>query len=211
MAQRSRLHVVAFLGQKGGTGKTTLAVHVAVAASEAGERVVVVDTDPQASATAWATARQAETPAVVTVSPGQVADVLAAAREDEMTLAVIDTAPHAGPGAAQGVAAADLILLPCRPTAFDLAAIGAAVSIAKASRKPAAIVLNAARARSPEVAEAREALAAYELPIIPTLIGDRIAYSRAVATGRAVTEFEPHGRASDEIRALWTWTKEHLS
>ncbi len=210
MAQRSHLRVVVFLGQKGGSGKTTLAVHVAVAALEAGERVVIIDTDPQTSATVWAESRQAETPPVATVSPGQVGDVLAAAREDGITLAIVDTAPHAAPGAAQAIAMADLIVLPCRPTAFDLAAIGGAVSIANAARKTAAFVLNACPSRAPEIAEAREALAAYELPLIPATIGDRRAYSRAVATGRAVTEFEPNGRASEEIRALWTWIKEHL-
>ncbi len=207
---QDHLRVVVFLGQKGGSGKTTLAVHVAVAAIEAGERVAVIDTDPQASATTWAESREAKAPPVATVSPGQVADVLAAAKKDGITLAIVDTAPHAAPGAAQAIAMADLIVLPCRPTAFDLAAIGGAVSIANAARKPAAFVLNACPPRAPEISEAQQALAVYKLPLIPTTIGDRRAYSRAVATGRAVTEFEPNGRASEEIRALWTWIKEHL-
>ena len=211
MTQTRRPRVLAFLGQKGGSGKTTLAVHVAVAAAEAGERVALVDTDPQASAMTWAAARQAATPAVVTVSPAQVGEVLAAALADDLSLVIIDTAPHAAPGAAQAIARADLVLLPCRPTAFDLAAIGGAVTIAQAAQRHAAFVLNACPPRAPEIGEAQEALGAYGLPIVPTIIGDRRAYSRAVATGRAVTEFEPHSRASEEIRALWIWIKEQLS
>jgi chromosome partitioning protein len=210
MAQQSHLRVLAFLGQKGGSGKTTLAVHVAVAALEAGESVVVVDTDPQATATQWSETRDADGPAVVTVSPAQVREVLDAARDDGITLAIIDTAPHAAPGAAQAIASADLILLPCRPTAFDLGAIPRAVSIANASHRPAALVLNACPARAPEVAEAIAALGAFGLPVVPVTIGERRSFSRAVATGRAVTEFEPSGRASEEIRALYTWIKEHL-
>jgi chromosome partitioning protein len=211
MTQRSRPRVVVFLGQKGGSGKTTLAVHVAVAAQADAERVVLIDTDPQASATAWAESRQEERPPVVTVSPTQVGDVLATAQDEGITLAVIDTAPHAAPGAAQAVREADLIILPCRPTAFDLRAIGAAVAIASASRKPSAIVLNACPPRAPEVPEAQSVLQAeHRLPVIPTPIGDRRALSRAIATGRAVTEFEPGGRAAEEIRTLWSWIKEHL-
>lgn len=206
----ARLRVIAMLGQKGGSGKTTLAVHLAVAAVQSSERVVIVDTDPQASATTWADARRAKSPTVVTVSATQIPSVLAAARTDDLTLAIIDTPPHAAPGAAQAVERADLIVIPCRPTAFDLAAVGAAVAIARAAKRPAIFVLNACPARAPEVAEAHDALAAYALPIAPTLIGDRRAYARAVASGRAVTEFEPHSRAADEVRGLYRFLKEHL-
>ena len=207
----SGMDTVAFYSQKGGSGKTTLTVHTAVAASEAGERVVVVDTDRQQSATMWREARTQETPVVVTVSASSLDDVMKAARYDAMTLCLIDTAPHIAPDAARVATAADLVLIPCRPTAFDLAAAANAVDIVRAAKAPAAFVLSACPFRAPEIEESRSILAAHGFPIAPVAITDRRAFSRAVATGRAVTEFEAESKAAEEIRALWKWIKEQLT
>jgi chromosome partitioning protein len=201
---------IAFFAQKGGSGKTTLAVHIAVAAGQAGERVVLIDTDPQASANAWAQVRQQDRPPVVKITPADLQRVLDAAAHDKMTLTIIDTAPHAAPGVATIAALADFLVIPCRPTAFDLAAIGSSVNIIRAAKTPAAFVLNACPSRAPEIEETQDALSAYGLPVAPVHIGDRRAYARAVASGRAVTEFEAHGKAAEEIQALWKWIKRHV-
>jgi chromosome partitioning protein len=199
------MKIIAFLSQKGGSGKTTLAVHTAVAAHEAGRRVVVIDTDPQRSATVWSEARQAFEPVVATAAPSELARVLKAARDEKMNLAIIDTAPHAAPEAASIARAADFVVIPCRPTAFDLAAAGSAAAIVNAAKARGAFVLSACPFRAPEISETRAALADYGLPVAPTEITDRRAFSRAVASGRAVTEFEADGKAAEEIRAFWTW------
>lgn len=204
------MQILAFLSQKGGSGKTTLAVHTAVAAQAAAARVVLVDTDPQRSATVWSEARKVPAPVVATASVADLGRVLDAAKAEGMSLAVVDTAPHAAPEAARVARAADLIAIPCRPSAFDLAAADGAARIVKAAGARGAFVLSACPFRAPEIAETREALGAYDLPIFPGVITDRRAFSRAVATGRAVTEFEEDGRAADEIRALWAWIKENL-
>ncbi len=201
---------IAFLSQKGGSGKTTLAVHTAVAAYEAGERVVIVDTDPQKSASVWGNTRSQDAPIVATAAAAELGRVLDAARQERMTLAIIDTAPHAAPDAARIVRAVDLVAIPCRPTAFDIAAAGSAVDIVKAAGVRAVFVLSACPFRSPEIAEARAVLAEYGLPIAPVEIIDRRAFARAVATGRAVTEFESDGKAAGEIRILWSWLKEQM-
>ena len=205
------MRVLAFLSQKGGAGKTTLAVHSAVAAIEAGERVVLIDTDPQRSATVWATAREGDAPVVATVAPADVDRVLRAAADEAMTLAVLDTAPHAAPEATRIARVAGLVLIPCRPTAFDMAAVEASVRIVGAAKAKAAIVLSACPPRAPEVAEAREALVAYGLPIVPGEITERRAFARAISSGRAVTEFEADGKAAAEIRGLWSWINKELS
>lgn len=202
---------IAFLSQKGGSGKTTLAVHTAVAASEAGERVVVIDTDPQKSATVWGGARREEAPIVATAAASELLKVLEVASLERMTLAIVDTAPHAAPDATKIVRAVDLVVIPCRPTAFDIAAAGSAVDIVKAAGVPAVFVLSACPFRSPEIAETRAVLAQYGLPISPIEITDRRAFSRAVATGRAVTEFESEGKAAGEIREFWNWLKEQCN
>jgi chromosome partitioning protein len=201
---------IAFLSQKGGSGKTTLAVHAAVAATEAGESVVVIDTDPQKSATVWGDARSQESPIVATAAAAELGRVLEAADQEHMTLAIVDTAPHAAPDATRIVRAVDLVAIPVRPTAFDIAAAGGAVDIVKAAGVRAVFVLSACPFRSPEIAETRTVLAEYGLPIAPVEIIDRRAFARAVATGRAVTEFESDGKAATEIRALWAWLKEQM-
>lgn len=205
------MRTVAFLSQKGGSGKTTLAVHIAVAAQEDGERVVIVDTDLQKSAATWSEARASATPAVAPVATAALIDVMAAARHDAITLCIIDTAPHAAPDAARVARAADLVLIPCRPTAFDLAAAGSAVDIVRAAAAPAAFILSACPFRAPEIVETRAVLTnRYGLPVAPVEITDRRAFARAIATGRAVTEFDSHGKAAEEIRSLWRWIKEQM-
>ena len=205
------MQILSFLSQKGGSGKTTLSVHTAVAAHEGGAAVVVIDTDPQKSATVWGDAREAKAPIVATASVSELGRVLDAARTEGMQLAVVDAAPHAAPEAAKIARASSLVIIPCRPSAFDIAAAEAAVRIVKASGAKAAFVLSACPFRAPEIGETRQALAGYGLPVSPAEITDRRAFSRALATGRAVTEFETGGRAAEEIRALWTWLQEQMA
>lgn len=205
------MKILAFLSQKGGSGKTTLAVHTAVAAQEDGARVVVIDTDPQKSATIWRGAREAEAPIVATAAVSELDRVVAAARGDGMQLAIVDAAPHAAPEASRIARAANLVVIPCRPSAFDIAAAEATVRIISATGVNAAFVLSACPFRAPEIAETRAALADYGLPIAPMAITDRRAFSRALVSGRAVTEFEADGKAAAEIRALWTWLQEQMA
>ena len=165
--------ILAFLSQKGGAGKTTLAVHTAVAAHEAGVATVVIDTDPQKSASVWGNTRQGAAPIVATVNVSELDRVLKAAHEDGMALAIVDAAPHAAPEAARIARAADLVAIPCRSTAFDLAAVEGAVRIVEAAKVRAVFVLSACPFRAPEIAEARTALEGYELPVAPVEITER--------------------------------------
>ena len=208
LRRKDAMKKIAFLAQKGGSGKTTLAVHTAVAATDAGERVVVIDTDPQKSATVWGNAREAQHPVVATAAASELGRVIDAATKEQMTLAIVDTAPHAAPDATRIVRSVDLVVIPVRPTAFDIAAAGGAVEIVKAAGVRAVFVLSACPFRSPEIAETRAVLVDYGLPIAPIEIIDRRAFSRAVATGRAVTEFDSDSKAASEIRALWAWLQE---
>lgn len=214
MTSRRRPLVIAVYNSKGGVGKSTLTVHLAVAAEQAGETVAIVDTDPQESSMTWGRARSEAgrlTPAAVAVSSAQLDAVLEAAFEDHISLVVIDTPPHAAPGSVAACDRADLVVLPIRPSMFDLAAVGKAVRVVQASKKPAIFVLNGCPARSPsEVKEAAEALAVFGFPVAPVHIVDRRAFARALASGRAVTEFEINGRAAGEIRELWHYIEEVL-
>lgn len=201
---------IAFLSQKGGTGKTTLAVHVAVVAQQAGEQVAIIDTDPQKSATSWGDVRQQSSPIVATAAAAQLDTVLSAAKQDGISLVVIDTAPHAAPDAVRVAQAVDVVVIPCRPTAFDLAAVAGAVDIVRAAKVRAVFVLSACPYRAPEIEETRVALSGYGLEVCPTVVTDRRAFARAIATGRGVTEFEADGKAAIEIQAVWKWIKGRL-
>jgi chromosome partitioning protein len=209
--KKNPLRIIAMLGQKGGPGKTTLAVHLAVAAQEDGEIVTMADTDPQASAYKWVELREAKDPPVAQIRPKDLNRVISIAEQGNASLMIIDTAPHASLGAYDAIARADLVIMPCRPTRFDLATIEAAVSIAEASRRKGAFVLNQCSPQGTETESTRAVLQSYGFPVAPMTIGLRKAYARATDTGRAVTEFDPRGVAAEEIREFWQWTKEMLN
>jgi chromosome partitioning protein len=201
---------IAFLSQKGGSGKTTLAVHIAVAAQGAGERVVLIDTDPQSSALAWAQARKAEHPAVHKSTASGLAKLLDKTQSEDRTLAVIDTPPHAVPGADLIARTVDFLVIPCRPSVLDLAAVSSSVHLARASGRPAVFVLNACDPRAPEIEQSKSLLAKHGFPVAPVEVGHRRAFSRALSTGSAVTEFEPKGKGAEEINELWQWIKTQM-
>jgi chromosome partitioning protein len=201
---------LAFLSQKGGSGKTTLAVHIAVAAQAAGENVILIDTDPQGSAMAWGQARKNKPPLVHRTIPSALGDSLQKAELEETTLAIVDTPPHATPGMDIVAGAVDLLLIPCRPSAFDLAAISSSVQVAKAAGTKTAFVLNGCNHRSPEYNEARKVLERHGFPVAPIAPGYRTPFVRAISTGKAVSEFEPKGKAAEEINALWEWVAKAL-
>jgi chromosome partitioning protein len=128
-----------------------------------------------------------------------------------MSLCIIDSAPHAGAVATKLARSADLVVIPCRPDAIDLAAVGAAVDIVQAAGVPAVFVLSACPPRAPEIEETRAALLKSGYPVASGCIIERRAFARAFATGRAVTEFETDGKAGEEIRALWRYLKEMMN
>lgn len=201
---------VSLVSQKGGAGKTTLAIHLAVLAQEGGKNVVLVDCDPQRSATKWWQRRATSDLTLVTRGANDLAEVLEAARSDGYDFAIIDTAPHADSAATSAARLADFALIPCRPAILDLDAVAATVDLVKAIRKRAAIVLNACPpARGVNAAslttDARRALRGHDLPIAPAAITQRAALAHALIDGHAVTEFEPDGKAAAEVRALWNW------
>ncbi len=199
----TNMKILAILAQKGGSGKTTVAVHMAVCAARQNLRTALVDLDPQRSAFGWNESRPADRKLdAVQAEPDQVAALLQRAQVGGIDLAIIDTAPHSNAAAAIVARAADAVLIPCRPARFDLDAIASTVDIAKAARTPCAVVLNAAP-RGKLAEEARAALTKKGITVIPTVLFQRAAYSHAVIDGRAVHEYEPKGQAAGEIDELY--------
>jgi chromosome partitioning protein len=204
------MKTVVILSQKGGSGKTTLTVHLAVCATEQGYKTVILDIDPQGSATRWNEIREEGRKLDTMATQAQeIAEYLDMARAGNIDIALIDTAPHSNEEAAQAALLADFILIPCRPALFDLEAIASTVDIARAARKPFGVVINAApRGKLPD--EARELLEGNGIDVLNTIIGQRAAYSHAVIDGRAVHEYEPGGKAAQEIDELYEDVSQRL-
>jgi chromosome partitioning protein len=190
------MRVITIASQKGGSGKTTLALHLAVEAERSGETAVIVDLDPQASATGWKDSRDGDTPAVVSIAPARLEQALRTAREHGANLVLVDTAPQVESPTLAAARLSDLILVPCRPAILDLRAIGATLDIARLAKKPAAVVLNAVPARGSLAAEAIEAIAAYDVPVAPVHLGQRAAFVHALTAGQVAQEYEPGGKAA---------------
>ena len=200
------MKTIAIVSQKGGSGKTTVAVHLAVCAERAGQSAAIIDLDPQASALEWHSRREAETPEVVTATPAQLPELLKIAKENGAGLAIIDTAPHSDRVAVVAADLADLVLIPCRPSAFDVAAIGTTLNLLKLTQavNRSVILLNAAPPRGGITDTAAAGLAEI-ITVAPVRLHHRIAYSHAINSGHSVEEYDPHGKAAQEIRALYKW------
>jgi chromosome partitioning protein len=196
------------MSQKGGSGKTTLTVHLAVCAANNGLKTAVLDIDPQASAFDW---NQSRPPAgrleFAKSMAGQLAGYLATARKAKLDLVLVDTAPHAASECAIAAQLADYIVIPCRPATFDLRAIFASVQIARAAGKPFAVVINSAP-RGKLAEETRAFLQANSVPVMDLTLYQRAAYAHAVIDGRAVHEYEPNGKAASEIDELYSYVVE---
>ena len=202
------MHVIAILSQKGGTGKTTLSLHLAVAAERAGHVAAVIDLDPQASAAGWKDSRPGETPAVVSMPATRLPQALDLARGAGAEMVFLDTAPHSSDVALAAAEAADLVLIPCRAGILDLRAIGATARLAKIAGKSAHVILNSMPPRATNiVADAREAVRVHGLDVAPVTIQQRAAYAHALTAGQTAQEYEPAGKAAEEMAELYAWLR----
>jgi chromosome partitioning protein len=205
------MKTISLLSQKGGTGKTTLCVHLAVAAERAGKSAVILDLDPQASATGWKDNRADENPVTVSLQFSRLGQTLAASQQGGADLAFIDSAPHSDQVAIAAAEAADLILIPCRAGILDIRAIAMTAKIAKLAGKPAFVVLNALPPQAASlISEIREAIAVHGLTLAPVIIHQRAAYAHSLIDGRVAMEFDPKGKAADEIPKLYQWLATEL-
>lgn len=199
------MKTIAIVSRKGGAGKTTLAVHLAVAAEIIGKETAIIDLDPQASAAGWGDSRAADTPAVVSAQAARLPKVLETAIAAGADLAIIDTAPHSETAALAAIRAADLILIPCRPAILDLRAIGDTIDLVNLAKKTATVVLNAVPPRGALADEAIEAMKGYGVAVAPIRVGQRAAFVHSLTAGQTAQEYEPDGKAAEEIQKLYKW------
>jgi chromosome partitioning protein len=206
------MRTISLVNQKGGVGKTTTALHLATAFWQAGLNVVVLDLDPQASASEWHDAREIEMPHVESIQPARLAKVVEQTREIGADVLILDTAPHAEATALEASRVSDLVLVPCQPSIMDLRAMRKTVDLLKLVKVPSFAVLNGVQPYGTDADDAQEMIESeFKLPVCPIRLGDRVAFDRCMIKGQVAQEYEPRGKAAQEIEQLFKWACEQLN
>lgn len=148
---------------------------------------------------------------MVTAPPARLGRTIASAENNGVDFIVIDTPPHADAAAREAIKAADIVLIPTKPRAFDLAALEPIADLVSFAKKPAFVVLNAVPTGATVLAkDARKAAKAMGLEICPVELGERADFHRSSAKGETASELAPEGKAAQDIDALWKWVKKTL-
>jgi chromosome partitioning protein len=205
------MRVVAILSEKGGAGKSTLAIHLATAAHLAGQGVALLDLDPQGSAYDWAQ-RRTEPPEAQAITPVALTPWLDKLREAEADLVVIDTPRDANNISYTAAKAADLILIPLQPGGFDFLALRRTLDFCRLAQKRPFIVLNGIRPGSTRAqADLIEAVAGYDCDVAPAVLHFRTDFRVASTLAKTAQEFDPTSKAAEEIEALYLWLSRQLA
>lgn len=196
-------NVITIAQQKGGAGKTTVAAHLAVALAQKGNRVAILDIDPQGSLSHWHSIREKRFGEGYTglthvqVSGWRVASEVSRMKK-QCDYIIIDSPPHTETEARTAIRSADLIIIPVQPSPTDLWATKPTLELAKSDKVPVKVLLNRVAANSKLAAKIAE-----ELPdLAQTTLGNRVLFASSLLEGRAATEVEPNSVAANEVKSL---------
>jgi len=214
LARRPSVRTLGIFSSKGGTGKTTIALHLAVAANAAGLKVLIADLDPQRSALAWQMERRNQAVRVIAPMPNKLKELRTTAAMGGFDFLIIDTPPVIGPHAMEALGASHFAIAVTRTNSFDIWAMSKITALFKEAGLPAAFVLNQVPSpRSgkelPVTTAAIESLQAYGIPVAPVGLRSRAVYANSTAEGRCAQEVRPESVAAQEVEALfqYVWAK----
>jgi chromosome partitioning protein len=208
--------IIAVLNQKGGAGKTTLSTNLVRALQLDGDKVLLIDSDPQGSARDWNAAGNGELLPVVGLDRPTLAKDIQAIQDNQDWL-IIDGAPQIAELAVAAIKCADMILIPVQPSPYDVWACEDLVDIIKTRQevtngKPkAAFIISRVIKNTQLSKEIGEALEGYGLPVFKNFTSQRVIYPKSAATGLTVLDAESSGDAAAEIRAIAQELKEFLN
>lgn len=203
------MKTVVITSQKGGSGKTTIVAHLAVAAEEAGHGpTVLIDTDPQQTLATWWKTREMETPKLASVTLRELASKLIDLREMGFTWCFIDTPPALTKQNRHVLGLADLVLIPTRPSPNDLWSLGATLGLIGETGRPFVFVLTQAKGNARITVQTRAALSEHGR-IFEVVIHDRVDYAASMTDGRTALEIARSGRAAAEVTELWGLLRRH--
>jgi chromosome partitioning protein len=209
--RETSMQVIAIASQKGGSGKTTLAGHLAVQAEQTGAGpVALIDTDPQGSLSQWWNARAEETPCFARTSLATLTQDVEQLRCLGIKLLIIDTPPAIEATIGDVINLCDLVVIPVRPSPHDLRAVGATVELVERAGKPLIFVINGATPRARITNEAVMALSQHGT-LAPVILHQRTGFAASMIDGRTVGEIKGEARSAEEIASLWDYVGHRLN
>lgn len=201
------MKVLTVANRKGGAGKSTCAAHLALESVASGMKTILIDMDPQKTLEMWWDKRTDENPFLIDTTANNLQASIDTLREKAFDLCIIDTPGDASQNAIAGIKVADLVIIPSKPTAPDLAAIGRTISMVEESGKAFAFVITQGIIRAKATLQAASVLSQFGA-VAPSVISNRTAYANAMGLGSSACFLDK--QAEEEIRQVWNFVKARL-
>lgn len=201
------MKILTVANRKGGAGKSTCAAHLAVESVKSGYKTILIDMDPQKTLEGWWQKREEENPFLIETTANDLDGTLTKLKEKNFDLCIIDTPGDASINAIAGIKAANLIVIPSKPTAPDLAAIGRTISMVEESNKGFVFVITQGIIRAKATLQAASVLSQFGA-VAPSVISNRTSYASAMGSGGSACDIDKS--AEEEISQVWEFVKSRL-